>query len=421
MKKNLITTALFALLATPIIVNCGEVNKLKGAAKGLSDQMPDCPSGTDPDAILAYDFQAGFGLQAAQATKIRGAIAASAEITGFYGAIDGDLKTGCGNLAHDLGVTGDFSNGEEACKAAIAAMNAAKAKLGASIKVTLVAQPPRCEASMDVMADCAAKCDVQATGGSAKVECEPGKLSGSCGAQCSGSCQVEAGAKCEGTCKGTCDVAIKGKCAGTCNGKCDGKAGNGSCAGVCEGKCEGGSVEAACSGKCGGTCEMKASAKCEGTCTGSCSAEMKAPKCTGEVTPPKVSAECNAQCDARVSARAKCEPGKVSVAIIGATDVNGAKQLQAALEKNLPAIFNVAIGMKDRALHVAGSGKLVVDGAKASIESAGAASAKLGLCFGSTLKGAVSAVANIKADIDVSVNVSASASASGSASGSAGK
>ena len=44
--------------------------------------------------------------------------------------IDADLKTACGNLAHDLGASGDFGSGQDACKAAAKAIGDAKAKLG---------------------------------------------------------------------------------------------------------------------------------------------------------------------------------------------------------------------------------------------------------------------------------------------------
>ena len=73
---------------------------------------------------------------------------------------------------------------------------------------------PKCGASLDVVADCAAKCDATIKPGSAKVECEPGKLQGQCSAQCEGSCDVEGGAKCDGQCNGKCDAKVVGKCDG---------------------------------------------------------------------------------------------------------------------------------------------------------------------------------------------------------------
>ena len=45
--------------------------------------------------------------------------------------IDGDLKGACGNLAKDLGATGDFADGKAACEAAIKVMGEVRAKIGA--------------------------------------------------------------------------------------------------------------------------------------------------------------------------------------------------------------------------------------------------------------------------------------------------
>ena len=59
-----------------------------------------------------------------------------------------------------------------------------------------------------------ANMDASVKPGSAKVECEPGKLQGTCSGGCSGSCEASGSAKCEGTCSG--------KCEGKCDGECDG-------------------------------------------------------------------------------------------------------------------------------------------------------------------------------------------------------
>ena len=122
------------------------------------------------------------------------------------------------------------------------------------------------------------------------------KISGTCDASCSGSCDVEAGAKCDGECHGTCDAEHQGQVRGQVRRQVrrQGVSKGATCAGTCDGKCDA-QVEATCSGKCGGECKLKAEAKCEGTCSGKCSAEMKAPKCEGEVKPPEMSAECKGE------------------------------------------------------------------------------------------------------------------------------
>ncbi len=414
------------LLVPVLLSGCGAANNAMGAAGNIPGAPGKCPDLSKPETIMAFDFAGNFKLDVATGAKLKAATAAAVDIKGFSDQIDADLRAGCGPIAKDLGTGGDFKDGKAACDAALKGINETKAKLGASAKLALVMKPPRCSADLNAYGDCAGKCDASVSGGKAKVECEPGKLSGKCEANCEGSCDVQAGAKCEGTCSGTCDAQISGSCSGTCNGKCDGKDSKGACAGKCEGKCEGGKVEGACAGKCGGDCKLKASAKCEGTCSGKCSTEFKEPKCTGEVVPPKVSADCKAHCDASISAKAECTPAQVGLTVTGAADAKAAENLKATLEKNLPLVLKVAIGMGERAGKVAGEVSTVVDGATSTIASvsgkggggAALAAGQLTACLGDTFKGAVSAAASIKANVSVSASVSASAS--GSAGGSAG-
>ncbi|HSO39098.1 MAG TPA: hypothetical protein VLT33_41515, partial [Labilithrix sp.] len=413
------------VLLPAVLGGCGAANSAMGAAGNIPGAPGKCPDLSKPETIMAFDFAGEFKLDAQAGAKLKAATAAAIDIKGFSDQIDADLRAGCGPIAKDLGTGGDFKDGKSACDAAIKGINDTKAKLGASAKLAMVMKPPRCSADLKAYGDCAGKCDASVSGGKAKVECEPGKLSGKCDANCEGSCDVQAGAKCDGSCSGTCDAQISGTCSGTCNGKCDGKDSKAACSGKCEGKCDGGKIEGECKGKCGGECKLKASAKCEGTCSGKCSAEFKEPKCTGEVTPPKMSADCKAHCDASVSAKAECTPAQVGITITGATDVKAVENLKATLEKNLPLVLKVAIGMGERAGKVAGEVSAVVDGATATIASvsgkggAGAALAagQLTACLGDTFKGAVSAAGSIKANVSVSASVSASAS--GSAGGSA--
>lgn len=422
-KKYVFRGGVAAVLAL-LTANCGNLP----GVPNVPGAPGKCPDLSKPETILQADFAGTFKLDVQTAAKLKAATAAAIDIKAFADAIDADLKAGCAPIAKDLGATGDFKDGKSACEAAAKAIGDVKGKLGANAKLALVVKPPKCEVAMNAMTDCAAKCDASVTGPSAKAECEPGKLSGSCDAQCSGSCEMNAAAKCDGECSGSCDAEIKGGCSGTCNGKCDGKDSKGSCAGTCEGKCEGGKVKAECKGKCGGECKLKAEAKCEGTCTGKCSAEMKAPKCTGSVTPPKMSADCQAHCDANVSAKADCKPAQVGVVITGAADAQAATKLKATLEANLPLVLKVALGMGDRAAKVAANVSAVVDGAQATIKDvvakggAGAAlsTGQLTACLGGAFKGAADAAGSIKGNVNVSVNVQASATASGSAGGSAG-
>ncbi len=380
-----------------------------------------CPDVSSVQAIAKVDWAAEFGIDASVGAKLKSGVMAAVSMDGFAKKLDADLKVACGGLATDLGAGGNFASGKAACDAAMKAMVDIKGKLGGGFKIALDVQPPHCAASLDAMADCAAECDASLEPGSVKVECEPGKLSGTCEAECSGSCEMSASAKCEGTCSGSCSAKFKGSCAGECTGKCDGKKVEGAaCEGKCKGSCSAG-AEGSCGGQCSGSCEMAAAAKCEGTCRGDCSVEMKAPKCEGEMKPPKASAECEAHCDAQVQAEVECTPPRIAVRIDGAANAELAAKYKAALEANLPAIINIAVGMKDQALSIAGDAKAVVEGVNAAVgqlKASPAIGARITACVAAPFKGAIDAAASVKANVNVSVEVKASASAS--AGGSAG-
>jgi len=414
---------LLTALGAPLMLNCG--GKMPGMPGGLPSApgAGNCPSMADAQAVARFDWQKEFKIDASASGKLKGGLGAAINLKALSVEVDGDLKAACGNLAKDLGASGDFADGHAACQAAIKAMGDTRAKLGATAKATLVVQPPRCTASMDVYADCAGHCDASVQGGKADVKCEGGEISGSCDAKCEGKCQLAAAASCDGTCEGSCDAHFTGTCAGNCNGKCDGKDSKGDCKGKCEGSCDA-AGKGQCQGKCGGTCQLKAAAKCEGQCSGKCSVAMKEPHCSGNVVPPKVSADCKASCDAEVAGKLECVPAKVALKIEGAANASVAADYKAAIEKNLPGVLKIAIGMKDRLATASANVQAVVEGAEGTVRAAASSSpvsgASLAACVAAPFKGAVDAAASLRANVSVSVDVKASASASGSASGKAG-
>ena len=349
----------------------------------LAKAAAGCPDISSIEAITKIDFAAEFGVDAKIGGEIKGGLEAAALLKGFADKLDADLVAACGGLATDLGKPGDYKKGPDACKAAISAMGDIRGKLGGSAKIALQIEPPRCSASLDVAA------------------------------------------KCDGTCKGSCDAKFSGTCGGECNGKCNGKSmKGGTCSGKCEGKCSA-QAEGTCGGSCSGSCAMKAAGKCSGTCSGDCSVKMKAPQCDGKIEPPKASAECNAKCEADISAKLECTPAKVGVRIEGGADAALVAQYKGALEKHLPAVLKIAIGMKDQAIGVAGNIKAVVGGVQktvVSLKSDPKVGARLTACVAAPFKAAIDAAASVTANVDVSIEVkaSASASASGSAGGSAG-
>ena len=211
----------FAGLVAPFMVNCGALPKGVPGVGGLTGK---CPDMAKIDEIDSFDFAGEFKLKADVAAKVKAGAGAAAEMKELAAKIDGDLTTACGNLAKDLGDTGSYTNGQDACKAAIKAIGDAKAKLGASATIKLDVSEPHCGLDISAYGDCAGGCDATVKPGSADIQCDGGKMQGSCSAQCSGDCEASAAAACSGECSGTCDADIKGSCSGTCKGKCDGKA-----------------------------------------------------------------------------------------------------------------------------------------------------------------------------------------------------
>src|SRR6185312_10461758 len=167
-----------------------------GARPAAAPVAPRCPDVADDAAVLAYDWTA-FHVDAARAADLKRALAAAIEVKRLAARVDADLKTGCGGLATDLGASGDFESGKEACEAASRAIRETIAKLGGP-KIALDAAAPKCGAPLDVFAVCAAECEARER---AAPTCEAGKLQGACTGACSGACDVQSGAKCAGTCR----------------------------------------------------------------------------------------------------------------------------------------------------------------------------------------------------------------------------
>jgi len=433
--RKVVTIGFVSGALAPVIASCAATQGAMGKASDVTGGAfgGKCPDVAKVESILAFDFKSNFKISAEAGAKLQAGAAAAVDLKGFATQVDADLKLACGNIAKDLGGAGDFKDGTAACQAAGKAIGDVKGKLGVSAKFALTIKEPRCQADMNVYADCAGKCDVNVKPGSVEASCEPGKLSGKCDADCSGSCDVEAGATCEGTCSGSCDAEVKAaECSGTCNGKCEGKDSKGQCAGKCDGKCEGGTVKGECKGSCKGSCQMKAKAKCSGICTGDCSVKMQAPKCTGEVKPPQMSADCKAKCDSSVSAKMECTPAQVGFVVSSAGNADLAGKLKTTLEKNLPLVLKIAIGVGERGAKIAGNVSAVVEGISGTVQEIAKTSGdpakatliagQITACLGDTFKGAASAAGSLKASVNVSVDVKASASASagGSAKGGTG-
>jgi hypothetical protein len=172
-------------LMAPFTVHCSQ---LKQAASAAGVPGGNCPDMTKIEEIDKFDFAGNFKLQADAAAKIKSGVGAAVAIKELADKIDGDLKGACIGIAHDLGDAGDYKSGPDACKAAAKVIGDVRAKLGASAKIGFDFSEPHCGIEVNAYADCAGGCDASVKGPTAEVQCEPGKLSGTCGAQCSGDC-----------------------------------------------------------------------------------------------------------------------------------------------------------------------------------------------------------------------------------------
>ncbi|MCL2779543.1 MAG: hypothetical protein FWD73_16245 [Polyangiaceae bacterium] len=420
-RKTLVGAFIAVVETVPLLTNCATVKKSAGdvtekavgVAIGLAGKCPDLST---PESILALNFAQDLGVSHEEGVKLRASTAAAVQLKDLADRVDAALKLRCGNIAKDLGAGTDFKDGHAACEVAAKAITNTKAKIGANAKLAVVMETPKCAADMQGYRNCAVMCGssgLNLFGGSTSVGCEPGKLAGKCDAKCEGACDVEAGARCDGTCSGSCDAAIRGTCSGKCTGKCDDKNSRGAaCAGTCDGKCDG-TVQGACKGNCGGECKIKASGKCEGTCMGKCSAEFKEPKCTGEMKPPYMRAECKAYCDAEMLANLECTQARVGITATGVADAKAFEALKMTLEKNLPTVLKVSVGLGERMPKMAKNAKAIIQGTISSFGDihpiAGVHGATISvhitMCLADTYKGAIAAAAGLQANVIASAGV----------------
>jgi hypothetical protein len=317
------------------------------------------------DTLCCNEFKVGATVDVAigGSAQSQVAVQAVADFGGIASAAVDDVTSACRNIAQDLDAPKagqDTAEGtvdkRERLKAWCALAVSAIGTVKGSGSLTVVATPPKCEASVSAKANCQAKCDVS---GKCDIKANPPKCTGgTLSVACKGGCTGEAGAsvKCEGSCTGNCSgsceakggVECTGKCEGTCKGAAQGGTGtgikaDGSCDGTCEGTCSVTKPGVKCSGSCQGSCD----AKCQGSatasvkCDGKCDADFEPLKCEGGKLEGgcTVDAKCDGNCDASVSAKAECTPPSVTIAITGVASAEAAAKLKATLEANLSIVL----------------------------------------------------------------------------------
>ncbi len=414
--------AVLCIVASPMFANCEALQGIAKDPTSLADAASGCPE------FESGDFS-GLKIDA----KLKGLLGAASKFDKLVTEVEVGLIEACGELGKALKMPeaelkAEPKDGEGAKKVcgAVAAKLEGFMKANASASLSLTITPPKCYADIDAMTSCFAECGSPVSPGEFKASCQGGEISGECSGKCEGSCQADVGADCKGTCGGSCsgkcEAKFNGKCGGKCNGKCDGKDSKGAaCAGTCDGSCDAkaeGSCGGTCEGKCDVKCEMKASGSCKGKCSGGCDVAMKAPSCSGEFKPPKVSVECQSQCAAKASASLKCDPPGLTVVVNGKSNAE-LEAVIVGLKKALPKIVEIGTA-KGKAIVKAGIN--LGEQVKGSVDAISKAGVKAGVCAAFAAEAMVGASLGIGVSVDVSVKVSGSAtgSAGGSAGGKAG-
>jgi len=311
-------------------------------------------------------------------TDIAVFVQAAADMRALTNEIETEVVTACKKIGADIGLTAEQMAPKDGVGGGMeGACNPVSAKIGeiisaaADAKLTVSFEPPNCQVTADVTAECAAQC---------KVDIDPGEII----ARCS---QAELSGTCEGTCKGQCD----GVCNGSCDGECTAKDAEGNCEGMCKGTCEG---------------------ECEATCHARCEGEWKAPRCETDVRGPSAKTDCMASCEAGAEIKASCQPPKVEATV----EASAAAELQAlatSLRANLPALINAQVRLGQQ---LGGDVKVLMKAGNHLKGELGDAGAKAVACVGA----AVAGLADVSVKVNVSVKVSASVSGKVGAGGSAG-
>ena len=407
------TSRVLALCAAAfVVVACGG-SKKKAEAPVVTATVSDrCPDLAKADELAAFDFASEYVLSRDAAEKLKAAALAAMEMETLSEKLDADFGIACAQIAHDLGDKGDWRSGNEACAAAIKAVQEARAKLGPKAQTQLVVRQPVCLTDAALVTKCASICDSSVPAGKVRAECE--HKAGRCDGNCEGACEPKGGAKCDGVCSGTCEGPIKGTCGGRCRGTCDGKGVNGPCLGVCVGTCERGAMSGECKGACTGSCKLAKPGICDGVCSGSCTVELADAKCAGEFKQPEVSTDCRARCDLAVINKTECSTPQVGYVVVGAKDRETSEAMKTAVDKSFPALLKILEEIGDNGPKRVLNAQAVIESARTGFKdmarsggkgSAEASEAQLVKCFDEPFKKAAATATTVKTGIDQAIAV----------------
>jgi hypothetical protein len=402
------------LFVCALVTACGGATKKRVAppvAKASVSQR--CPDLGKADELAAFDFAREYVLSRDAGDKLKAAALAATEVGTLADKLDAELGIACSQIARDLGSKGDWRSGNDACAAAIKAVQDARAKLGPRTSVQLVVRAPVCLADASLVTKCASICDSSVPSGKVRAECE--QKAGRCDGNCDGSCEPKGAIRCDGSCRGTCDGTIKGTCGGRCVGTCDGKRVNGGCLGTCSGTCEKGAISGECKGLCAGSCTLSKPGICDGICAGACSVELADAKCAGEFKTPEVSTDCRARCDLAVINKTECSTPQVGLVVVtGAKERDTGEAMKSAVDKSFPALIKILYEVGDKGPRRVLNAQAVIEGARTGFKemahsggagTAAAAESQLTKCFDEPFKKAVAMATTVKTGIDQALGV----------------
>jgi len=387
---------------------------------GKPDKPAACPDLADREALAAVDFSADFGLSADDAQALTAGLIAAAGMEALSARLDADLRVACTSIARELGERPRADGVEAACAAAVKGIDDARTRLGGKARFSLAYLAPRCGLPAQPLLACLNLCagaeDDSATGDalSTRLDC-PGQAStGTCEGQCDGSCDATEGMVCDGKCLGGCDWGFRGDCDGTCVGTCNGRASRGICAGRCVGQCFGLARHGICSGRCLGPCQLRRPAPCSGLCGGRCSTAWKGLQCDSVPRTAPAAAACGPSCEIDAAAAARCSSARVTVTIdMAARNMQArARHLSGVLERFLPAIVSVSVGMKDRTAAASRTADTAFRSSERIIADAaarGGPGTSLSACAGGTLRNGLGALAKLNTSVRVAAEVKAAA------------
>lgn len=321
-----------------------------------------CPSAQNLAGLYALDWTTQFPLSADVAARAKGIAGVAAETKAFGHDVELELRGICTRMAAELGVKEVFTSSVLACGAASTALKQLREKLGTA-KVKITVRAPTCTTALESFSGCLDKCQAVLDASAPESSCQ-GHPVGKCSGVCEGACEPASAGKCSGTCTGSCEGGFHGTCKGTCKGTCNGKELKtpGACAGTCDGACDG-DGHGECKAICNGGCETHAEV-CTGTCLGKCGSDVKDVKCTGPFKSSGAPEECRAYCETRTDRHASCGASVVRASVDGAKDAAAAKSFVSAIERHLPGVAKIGLGLAARTSMAEGNVKTVTTGVK---------------------------------------------------------